>query len=322
MRIPAAVSWSLVIVLGIASAVLWRELHAERQLTAGLREELLAARTAPAARPQPAVAVNESPAMPASVPPTTQPAKTAAQAATAVLMTESAKRQKTLLEDSEFRRARIAELRGNIQLRFPDLARDLGLSSQEADALLTQLAGYQLRQEAAQADVLAAGSSPGGITAAEFTRAQQELEQQHEAAMAALIGPERAAAYQEYEQTAASRRRVTNLGSMLTQAGRPLTSEQSKSLSALLIAEQRRQENEARTAAPVTSAQAFQQEQAERAIESDRRALAAAAAFLDARQIELVRARFEQVAGRTRAAASVQQREIEVAVQQQGAAGN
>jgi hypothetical protein len=62
----------------------------------------------------------------------------------------------------------------------------------------------------------------------------------------------------------------------------------------------------------------LQQTQADRAIEGDRRVLAAAASFLDAQQIELMRARFEQVAARTRttsAAQQQQQRAAEAVVQ-------
>jgi hypothetical protein len=237
-------------------------------------------------------------------------------------MADSAQRQKKLLEDTEFRKARIAQMRSNIQLRFPNLAQDLGLSPQEADALLTLLAEYQLRQEGMMAEVLGTGGNPDAATIAGLTRSQKELEQQHKNAMAALLGPERANAYQDYEDTAASRQRGNNLATMLTQAGKPLTAAQSKSLTGLLAAEQLRQRDELKSmmASGQTAqlSQMTQMSQAERAIEGDRRVLAAAASFLDAQQVELMRARFEQVAARGRASANVQQRQIEAAAQQQG----
>jgi hypothetical protein len=321
MRIPASVSWGLVLASAVVSTILWRQLHTERQLTEDLRNQLLDAQTAFAARPQvqPAVAAAPPPAAsPATTTaPAAPPAKAAVQAASAVLMADSAQRQKKLLEDSEFRRARINQVRGNIQLRFPNLAKDLGLSQQEADGLLTLIAEYQLRAEAVMADAMAAGNSPPPALIADLTRAQKEHEQQYKSAMAALIGPERAAAYQDYEETAPSRQRGNNLATMLTQAGKPLTPAQSKSLTALIVAEQRRREDELKTMA--ASGQPLQQSQADRAIDSDRRVLSAAAGFLDAQQVELVRARFEQVAARTRASASVQQRQMEAVTQQPGA---
>jgi hypothetical protein len=316
MRIPAQVSVGLILTSAMVSALLGYQLHAERQRSGGLSERLAATQT-PGPQLQPAAdSAPPSAAVTAvAAAPDTPQATAVVQAASAVVAADAARRQKVLLEDTEFRASRIAQARANLQLRFPNLATDLGLSQQEVDALLNVVADYQLRQDAAITDAMNSGSPGQGATPADLVRAQQEVDQQRRNAMAALIGPERAAAYQEYEETAASRRRAVNLGEMLTQAGKPLSAAQSKSLSAALVTEQRRQEGESKVTA--TSPLAVQQALADRAIDGDRRVLAAAAAFLDAQQLELVRARFEQVAGRTRANASVQQRELEVAVQPQ-----
>lgn len=316
MRIPTPVSLGLIIALGAVSTMLWRQLHTERQLTADLQTQLTEARAALAAKPPPPPAVAVSPPPPAAAP-AAPPEKSAVAAASATLLAESAKRQKAMLEDAEFRKARIAQVRSNLQLRFANIARDLGLSQNEADALLTILAESQVREDSTMTDLLAsAGANPDPAKLAELSRTEQQLEQKRKDEITALLGPQRAAAYQDYEQTAPSRQRVSNLTNMMTQAGKPMTAEQSKSLTTLIVAEQRRQESEAKTLA--TSGQSPQQSQAERAIEGDRRVLAAAADFLDAGQIELMRARFEQVAARTRAQASVQQRAVEAAVQGAG----
>jgi hypothetical protein len=302
-----------VLASAVISTILWRELHTERQTNADLRLLLTEAQAALAAKPQPQPAALPAPAaatVAATVPPPAPPAKTAVQAASAVLMADSAQRQKKLLEDAEFRKARIAQIRSNIQLRSPNLARDLGLSPQEADALMTMVAEYQVRQEAFMTDAMAGGTTPDAAAIAELNRTQREMEQQHRSSIAALLGAERGAAFQEYQETASSRQRVTNLTNILNQAGKPLTSAQSKSLAALLVEEQRRQESDSRV--PPTAGQP-RQSQADRTIESDRRVLAGAASFLDAQQIEVMRARFEQVAARNRASASVQQREMEAA---------
>ena len=307
MRIPPAVSLSLVVASVAISAILWRQLHTERQLNADLQTQLTDARTALATRPepQPVVAANPqpAPAPPSAACPPTVPEKPTAAATAAAMLADSAKRQKTLLEDSDFRKARIAGIRSNVQLRLANLPRDLGLSPQEADAVFNIIAESQLRQESLVADQLAGAAAPDAAAAAELERTTQDIRNQQKAAMVALLGPERANAVQDYRETVPSRQRASNLTNMLTQAGKPLSDEQSKSLTSAIIAEQRREESEA---APATSDQPSQQSQADRAIEGDRRILAAAASFLDAQQIELMRARFDQVRTRNRSAAQQQ----------------
>jgi hypothetical protein len=320
MRIPSAVSLPLIIVSVAVSAMLWHQLRTERQLRADLQTQLSDAKTALATRPQPqpviAAVSQPAAATPAAACPPTTPDKSTVAAATATVMAESGKRQKALLENAEFRKARIAQLRGNLQLqpRFANLARDVGLSAQEADAVFTILAESQLRQESMLAETMAGGVTPDSAQAAELTRAMQDLDKQQKDAMVALLGPERAGEVQDYGEVAQSRQRVSNITNMLTQAGKPLTAAQSKSLTAALVVEQRRQESEAKT---LGASGQTQQSQTDRAIEGDRRVLAAAASFLDAQQVELIRARFEQVRTRNRAATQ-QQRAAEAVEQGEG----
>lgn len=321
MQIPAAVSATLIIASATVSVILWRDLHAERQISADLQTLLADAKAAltacPALQPVVAAIPEPAPAAPAAACPPTAAEKPAAAAATA--LAESAKRQRALLENSEFRKARIAEIRGNMQLRLGNLARDVGLSAQEAEAVFNILAEAQLRQESLVTSELAGGTQPDAARVAELEQTMRDIEKQQKDALVAQIGAERASDVQDYRETTASRQRGSNLTTMLTQAGRPLTPAQSKSLTAALVAEQRRQESELRTLA--ASGQSLQQTQADRAIEGDRRVLAAAASFLDAQQLELVRARFEQVAARTRstsAAQQQQQRAAEAVVQDGG----
>jgi hypothetical protein len=323
MRIPAPVSLGLVVALGIVSTVLWSQLHTERQLASGLRKQLSDANAALAAKPraQPVVAALPQPA--AEVPAAACPAPTEKMtlaAANAIVLADSAKRQKAMLEDAGLRKARVAQMRSTLQLRFANLIKDLGLSEKESDGLFTIIAEGQLREEELLTDRMSSGTAPDAAAVAEINRVQQEQQQQQKNAIVALLGPERAAEYQEYEHTAPSRQRVTNLTNMYTQSGKPLTSAQSKSLNTLFVAEQRRQESEAKALmAEGQSPQqllALRKAQAESAIEGDRRVLAGAASFLDAQQIELMRARFEQAAARTRASANLQQRAIEAAIQQ------
>jgi hypothetical protein len=311
MRIPATVSLSLIIASAVVSVILWRQLHAERQLSADLQTQLADAKTALATRPQPQPVVaaipQAAPAASTAACPPTDPEKPSAATTAAAVLADSAKRQKALLENSEFRKARIAEIRGNMQLRLANMPRDVGLSAQEAEAVFNILAESELRQESLVAGELAGGTQPDPARVAELERTMRDIEKQQKDALVAQIGAERANDVQDYRETTASRQRGSNLSTMLTQAGKPLTPAQAKSLTAALVADQRRQENEAKTLA--ASGQSLQQTQADRAIEGDRRVLAAAASFLDAQQIELIRARFEQVAARTRSTSAAQQQQ-------------
>lgn len=317
MRIPSTISLSLVAVSAIVSAMLWRELRTERQHSADLQTQLDEARSALAAsrsaQPAPTTPVLHAEVAPAV---TTAPAPSAEKAAlaeaSARVIADSAKRQKTMLEDAEYRNARIAQTRGNLQLRYNTLAKDLGLSDKQADALLTILAEAQLSQEKEMAGLMASGAPPDAAAIAELNRARLEQQQRQKEAVTALLGPTKAAEFDEYEQTAPSRQRMTNLTSMLAQAGKPLTETQSKQLSKLMVAEQRRRETD------MKAGLSDPRSQGQAAVESDSRVLEGAMSFLDSQQAALVKARFEQVAARQRATERVQQRSMEAV---QGANG-
>src|SRR5687768_5881962 len=116
MRISSTVSWDLVVVAGVVSVVLWRELRAERQLVADLRGELgevRAALEAPASQPVVVAAVPESAmAAPVDAPPAPTDKAATVRAASAVVLSESAQRQIALMDDPEFRKARLTQVRG------------------------------------------------------------------------------------------------------------------------------------------------------------------------------------------------------------------
>lgn len=311
MRIPSTISLGLVVVSTIVSAMFWRELHTERQRTTDLQTQLDEANSALAASraapPAPAAPVEVAVTTPAAtVTPAPAAEKAALAEASARVVSEGAKRQKAMLEDTEYRNARIEQTRGNLKLRYATLAKDLGISDQQADALLTVLAEGVLRQEKGMAEHMSSmTAAPDPATIAELTRVQQELQQRQKNAVAALLGPAKAAEFQEYEETAPSRQRITNLTTMLAQGGKPLTETQSKQLSKLMVAEQRRRESD------MKAGLVDMRTQGEAAIESDSRVLAGAMSFLDSQQAALMKARFEQVAARQRATDRVQQRAVE-----------
>lgn len=308
MRIPPSASWVLAVASIAVSAVLWRALREDRQLVAELRTQLGEARAAldPRSPAQPGAAMPQPSAIGPAVTdaPAAAPDQTAASTARLV---ESVQRQNALLvDDAGYRKARVAKAHSDLHLRYPNMARDLGFSANEIEALFTFLVESDLRQEVELNNRIAGGATSGDAMIAEFRRLQQEQKQQQKDGLVALLGPARYTEFQEYRETAASRERSANLNSMLAQAGKPLTIGQSNTLTALMIAEQRRREFESQTGPPGQSASV------ERAIASDRRVLEAATAFLDAQQIDLLKGRLEQEAARQQSSDVVQQRLREV----------
>jgi len=279
--------------------MLWRELQAERQVTADLRTqpEKITLVTQEAQCP----AVPAVTAAPADCP-APAPANPALEAA-AARATEVAQRQNALADDAEFQKARLANARNIMMSRYPGLALDLGLSAKEADTLFTILAGSQLRMDSELTGRRASGALSESDFAAEVMRLQREQAQQQKDSIVAQLGATRYAGFQEYEETRPARQRVSNFTGMLQQRGLPLSAEQSKALTALMISEQRRNESLA-TAAPTNSAVV----RAEREIESDRRIVAAAAHFLSSQQNSLIEAKFEELAEGKRASSVMQER--------------
>ena len=141
----------------------------------------------------------------------------------------------------------------------------------------------------------------------EATRLAQEQEQGQEEKDALVAMPGRAKYEQlrDFEHTAPSRTRVTNLDSLLARSGRPLSNDQKRALTKLISAEQKRQEAEAQ--ALRDSGQATLASQQDRVAEGNRRILDGASAFLDAQQLELVRGQFEQRGAIDRASNRVRQ---------------
>jgi len=309
MRVPAPVYVGLVVASALVCVVFWRELQASRQaLAAGqaalqaerqqseaLRTELAQARADLAARP-----VVQ---MPAAAP---EPASKPAEELVA-MVTDAAKRQKAMLENSETHKARLAEVRATLKNRNPLLARELGISEQEADKVFDLMAEGQLRQEALAADLIARGNTADAATVDEMRRQQQAQEQQDKNSLAALLGQAGYEKLQYVEETQAARTRIVNMTNLLAQSGQPMSTDQALSLTRVMADEQKREEKESQELR--ASGTYGQVSQVDRAVEGDRRILDAASGFLSAQQLQTIRTRFEQRQAMERATGNVQARE-------------
>jgi hypothetical protein len=312
MRMLAPVCAGIAVISGIVSIMLWRDLRSDRQLIEDLRAQLTEAKAALNERPAPPAIVaaasvpSANPAIPGDPPPA-QPAKISRQQAAAAFVADAAKRQEALLKDSEYRKARIEQARINLKRRYNGLAAELGISEEQADAIINLLAESQIRMEEEAASRLASGTTPDAAAMAEMARIQQAEQQKQKEALVGMLGAARYEQFQDFEHLQPSRTRVNNLSTLLAREGKPMTAAQSRSLTAVIVAEQKRMEQDAQALrdAGKDAQSTFQ----EREAEANRRILQNAAAFLDAQQLEKVRARFEQRAAVGRATERVQQAE-------------
>lgn len=317
MRILVPACLGIAVVSCVMSAVLWVELKSDRQLIDELRTQLVEAGAAPAASTSvPAVvatATTDAVAQPAVTDPVTgaalAPAKITRDEAVAAITADTVKRQKTLLADAEYRKALLAQARVDLQTRYSGLGMELGLSQTQVNALFDLLAESQLKMTNSMA-AMTSGAQPTAAESEAMGRLMHEQQQKLKDDITALIGPERYTQFEEYERMQPARTRVSNLTTLLARSERPLTTAQTRSLTAVMIGEQKRMEAEAKALRDAGKTET--RSPADIQVETNRRILELAPGFLDDQQLQVVRGRFQQRATIDRAADAVQQREREV----------
>jgi hypothetical protein len=313
MRSHKLVYLGLIVAWVASSALLWNALRTERlalqverQASEELRNQLVQARAerAPSPAPIPVVAATTD-----AQPPGAATAKTPAQlsAELLALAKEEAKRQRQMLQDAGYRQGRIAELRVDLKKYNPLLARELGVSEQQAEKVLDLLAEGQYREEARALDLEAAGTGNEAAAVAETNRQLEADRLQQKNALMALLGPAKYEQLQDVQDTRIAHSRMVNLRNLLVQSGQPLSTEQDLAFTKVIGDQQKREERE--TQQLRASGQLDPARQFDRAAEGDRRILDDAASILTPRQLETIRARFEQRAAMERAQGSVQSRE-------------
>jgi hypothetical protein len=154
------------------------------------------------------------------------------------------------------------------------------------------------------------GAQPDAAATAALQRQAEEQQKKLKDELTAMLGPQRYAQFEEYDHIQPSRTRVNNLTTLLARSGRPLTSAQTRTLTAVMVAEQKRMESEAK--ALRDAGQTETRSQADIQAETNRRILEQAPGFLDSQQVQVVRGRFEQRSTIDRASDRVQQRQREV----------
>ena len=322
MRSPFWILACLVAISCVASAILWRDLHAERVQAASLRLELAAAK----GREQEALAsARRAIPDPLPMPPATspvaqeQPKESVAQAAPATrppdaqsILQSTVAQQSELMKDPEYRKARLVQIRASMPANYPGLAEDMHLSSAQEEKMYDLLADYQLKSTEDISLLLANQNDQAAIQ--DLQRRQQELSRQRDDAIAALLGPAAVPQWEQYQLEAPGRLRARSMNTTLTQAGMPLSEGQLKSLAAAVSTESRRLNQEVQDLARSVDAQdpvaraSIQGDLVKRQQEGNQRILAAAAQYLNEEQLSIIRAQFQQQDALTRAVLRAQER--------------
>lgn len=315
MRVLVSVLAVIAVAAGTLSAVLWSDLKSERQLSAELGSELADARAQLAVRPV-ALPAPAAPEPGVAVPPPSVPESRPQLSAPVAQVVEIAKQQQTLLADSEYRKARLEQLRIDLRQLYAGFAQQFGISQQQMDRVIDIEAEARLRADEQGTALMADGLALDEAAIAELQREADEMQRQRKAQLAAVIGEAGVEQLQEYALTQPSRTRVTNLTNLLARGGQPLSDSQSKSLTRVIVAEQKRMDAETRVYAE--TGKSHPKSPADRQVETNRNILEASTGFLNSQQLELLRGRFQERATIDGASDRVQQREREVLQQQSG----
>jgi hypothetical protein len=194
-----------------------------------------------------------------------------------------------------YRKTMLAHMRADIGRLYPDLREELGLSEMEANELFDLLSNGQL-DRAEDGYILG-----GQVDPQEARDKSKEFDRMQEQAIQAKLGG-KYAQWQVYRQTLPARAQVAGFVTQLAQAGRPLTAEQNRALTTALIAEHEFQDQEARSVPqtllgnpndPSYRAQEVE-ELSNRERAGDRRILDAAARYIDADQLAVLRSQMER----------------------------
>lgn len=307
MRTLATVFALIALIATIVAVRFWSQLQTTREQETQIQLRLTdmeRAQNLPASVPAPA-SVTSTASTDAAAPPATDRTPSVEperKTASAPLSTRQ------LVRDQEFRSARRVQVRAAIATNYAGVASDLGLTEQEANELFDLITNQQIN-----AMDTAVGAGATNEERQQAARTQREQRQQHEAALQNLLGT-RYSQWQDFQKTMPARQRVSQLGVMLASSGQALSETQSKSLTALLIADRKRQTAELGGRVYPTERIAIldYMEQNLKATEANNRQLLnTAASYLTAQQLDRLRRLFDQELAASRASIRMQRAQLE-----------
>lgn len=280
------------LVAGIAAAYLLLQLRDERTRSHELQERVTAlelaqarpsATVTPAAISQPATAPDATVAVsqPTSTGLGTDPTSAAPSPAAPVRISSN-----DLIKDPDFRASMEMSLRQSIGQSYPDLARELELSPEQARKLLDLIASSTIAGMTMITDEKGATRVNSGNR--EQTQARRDDE------IRALLGDTKLQQWKSYEQSLPARQQVVRLRTTLESTGGSLNQRQEQQLIASIAEEQKRQTAEAARVAQIGAAARSGQATLENVIqlteEGNRRILDASLSYLSPQQQDALRA--------------------------------
>jgi hypothetical protein len=147
-----------------------------------------------------------------------------------------------MFTDPKMKEAMRAQQAAGINLIYADLARELGLSPDEARQVLALLADRQLDLAGKSMTAM----SKGGTDSATLAAAGKENEaakKSYDEQLKAVLGDEKFAKFQEYEKTIGERYALDQIQKQLTAGGTPLEANQTQGLLAIMREERARTPN-------------------------------------------------------------------------------
>lgn len=126
-----------------------------------------------------------------------------------------------MFKDPEMKKMMRTQQSMGIRMMYGDLAKELGLSPAESDKVMELLADRQMdASEKAMKTMDEAGQDPAKL--AEAGKEAQQAVTDHDAKLAAALGPEKMAKLNEYERTMGDRMALQQYTASFSAAGQPL----------------------------------------------------------------------------------------------------
>lgn len=272
-RAPTAVGACLMVTAVIVAAYLWRALHAERESTAELHSRISVSSPEPPLAPGPDAGVAPVGASMRSAEASRVTSMTQSDSASTGLPSAI---NHDLLLHPHYREVRRLELRTAIEESFPGLVEELTLTQAESDQFFGLLAEGRVAMEAEA--YLFEHEPVDLLAAAQATRNRQIRQRQQNQAVKTLLGDERHARWQAYQQNQSAWLQAGTYGAALASSGMPLDGAQTRII-ALAVIEERQRHKQTQMPGAQDTQQAV----------SRQRVLEAVAPHLDAQQLDFLR---------------------------------
>jgi hypothetical protein len=304
MKALAPVLAITTIVAGAAAVWLVQQLHAEQNRANALQTrvtelEIALARPAVTTSPvaQTITASVDSPAATQSTPINAPVAASPATEKPATVRINSSE----LMKDPDYRASVAGYLRQSLAQNYQDFGKEQGLSPELMGKLLDIMASNGLAISG-----VGVGAGDGKTTPAEVLQASQAAQRKQEDDIRALLGDAKTQQWKDYQASLPSRQQVSQLRAALESSGDTLSQRQQQLLIATMTAEQKNRSAEMTRVLQTMGrtqgdAQAMLEQEIRTTEEGNSRIMDMASSYLNAQQLDALRAQQNRNLGASRA---------------------